>query len=71
LLASAVLAVGLLSPSTTWAQAAAPSTATLSKYDKNNNGRLDPDEIAAMQADEAKAARARSPPRRAPRRAIS
>jgi hypothetical protein len=28
--------------------------ATLAKYDKNHNGRLDPDEIAAMQADQAK-----------------
>jgi len=28
--------------------------ATLAKYDKNHNGRLDPEEIAAMQADQAK-----------------
>jgi hypothetical protein len=34
----------------------APDAATLAKYDKNKNGRLDPDEIAAMQADQAKAA---------------
>src|SRR5450631_4504112 len=58
LLASALLAVALLNPSPAWAQAAAPNAATLAKYDKNNNGRLDPDEIAAMQADEAKAAQA-------------
>lgn len=39
----------------------APNNATpaqLAKYDKNHNGRLDPDELAAMQADEAKAASA-------------
>ncbi len=34
----------------------APDAQTLAKYDKNNNGRLDPDEVAAMQADQAKAA---------------
>lgn len=31
---------------------------TLAKYDLNHNGKLDPDELAAMQADEAKAATA-------------
>ncbi len=31
---------------------------TLAKYDKNKNGKLDPDELAAMQADEARAAKA-------------
>ncbi len=43
-----------------WAQTA-PSNATpaqLAKYDTNKNGRLDPNELAAMQADEAKAASA-------------
>ena len=30
------------------------SAADLAKYDKNKNGRLDPDELAAMQADAAK-----------------
>ena len=35
---------------------AAPDAQTLSKYDKNKNGKLDPDELAAMQADQAKAA---------------
>lgn len=43
-----------------WGQTA-PVTATpaqLAKYDKNNNGRLDPDELAAMQADDAKAGNA-------------
>ena len=37
---------------------AAPDAATLAKYDKNHNGVLDPDEVAAMQADQAKAAAA-------------
>ncbi len=37
-------------------QAPAPSPAMLAKYDKNHNGVLDPDEIVAMQADQAKAA---------------
>ncbi len=32
--------------------ASAPDAATLAKYDKNHNGKLDPDEIIAMQADE-------------------
>ncbi len=54
LLASAFLTVALLCP--TLARAQAPSAQTLAKYDKNNNGRLDPDELAAMQADNAKAA---------------
>ncbi|MDP3068867.1 MAG: TonB-dependent receptor plug domain-containing protein [Opitutaceae bacterium] len=40
-----------------WSQTAPAATATeLAKYDRNNNGRLDPDEVAAMQAD-ARAAR--------------
>src|SRR5476649_1675327 len=56
LLTSAFLIVTLLCPTLVRAQAA-PSAATLNKYDKNKNGRLDPDEIAAMQADDAKAAR--------------
>mgnify|MGYP001553585485 CR=1 FL=1 len=36
--------------------ASAPDAQTLAKYDKNHNGRLDPDELAAMQTDEAKSA---------------
>ena len=35
-----------------------PDAKTLAKYDKNKNGKLDADELAAMQADEAKAAKA-------------
>jgi len=50
------MTVALLCPVSAWAQAAAPDAATLAKYDKNHNGVLDPDEIAAMQADQAKAA---------------
>ena len=51
----------LFAASFSWAQVAtnlAPDPATLAKYDKNKNGKLDPDEIAAMQADQAKAAKA-------------
>ena len=36
----------------------APDAKSLAKYDKNKNGKLDADELAAMQADEAKAASA-------------
>ncbi|HVS53915.1 MAG TPA: TonB-dependent receptor [Opitutaceae bacterium] len=38
------------------APSASPDAATLAKYDKNHNGVLDTDELAAMQADKAKAA---------------
>src|SRR5882724_12001032 len=34
----------------------APDAKTLAKYDKNQNGKLDADELAAKQADDAKAA---------------
>jgi hypothetical protein len=47
--------MALACPSMVRAQAA-PNAQTLAKYDKNNNGRLDPDEVAAMQADDARAA---------------
>mgnify|MGYP001599972145 CR=1 FL=1 len=54
LLTSACLTIGFsLSPAQT-APAAAPNAATLAKYDKNKNGKLDADELAAMQADQAK-----------------
>ncbi len=54
----------LLAGAVAWAQQApgtatsgvAPDAATLAKYDTNKNGRLDPDELAAMQADHAQAA---------------
>lgn len=36
------------------AQAVAPTPAQLAKYDANKNGRLDPEELAALRADEAK-----------------
>src|SRR5262249_46408186 len=42
-----------------WAQVAANTAtdpATLAKYDKNKNGRLDPDEQAALEADQKKLA---------------
>src|SRR4051794_26681818 len=38
--------------------ASAPTAATLAKYDLNRNGRLDPSEVATMQADQARAASA-------------
>jgi hypothetical protein len=39
-----------------WAQqAAAPTASELARYDTNKNGKLDPDEVAAMQAESAKA----------------
>ncbi|MBI5770591.1 MAG: hypothetical protein HZA93_22630 [Verrucomicrobia bacterium] len=38
------------------AASAAVDARTLARYDKNQNGRLDPDELAAKQADDAKAA---------------
>ncbi|HVS51086.1 MAG TPA: TonB-dependent receptor plug domain-containing protein [Opitutaceae bacterium] len=41
--------------------APAPDPRTLAKYDSNKNGRLDPDEVAAMQSDQAKAAGAVAP----------
>lgn len=34
---------------------AAPDKSTLARYDANGNGKLDPDEVAAMQADKGKA----------------
>src|ERR1019366_9852538 len=37
------------------AAANAPDAATLAKYDTNKTGKLDPDEIAAMEADQKKA----------------
>ncbi|MFM8334296.1 MAG: hypothetical protein ACKODK_01930, partial [Opitutaceae bacterium] len=42
------------------AQSTAPATPTpaqLARYDRNGNGRLDPEELAALQADEARAAK--------------
>jgi outer membrane receptor protein involved in Fe transport len=53
--------LGLIFAPTAWAQqAAAPSAAeaarNLARYDLNHNGRLDPDEDAALRADQARAA---------------
>src|SRR6476620_11285821 len=39
-----------------WAQVKTPDAATLAKYDKNHNGRLDADEVATMEADQRDAA---------------
>ncbi len=60
LLAAACVAA-LLHPQLATAQtapAAAPDAQTLARYDKNGNGRLDPEELAARQADEARATQA-------------
>ena len=38
------------------APASAPDAPTLAQYDRNGNGRLDPEELAAQQADQARAA---------------
>jgi outer membrane receptor protein involved in Fe transport len=48
----------LLASPMLWAQRAAPDAATLAKYDLNKNGQLDPSELTAMEADQAKAAAA-------------
>jgi outer membrane receptor protein involved in Fe transport len=48
----ALFAQATPSPST---PASAPTAAQIAKYDANKNGRLDPEELAALQADEAKA----------------
>ncbi len=45
-------------PALAQSAAVAPDAKALAQYDKNKNGKLDPDELAAMQADEAKAAKA-------------
>ena len=59
------VAVGFATLLPTWSQAQAPAPASaasaaqaLAKYDKNKNGRLDADELANQQADEAKSAKA-------------
>ncbi len=57
----ALLPLCLLTASATlWAQSApaADTAKNLAQYDKNKNGKLDADEVAAMQADQAKAASA-------------
>ena len=53
-------AVSLFAALTGFAQTVAPrvDAGTLTKYDKNKNGVLDADEVATMQADQAKAAAA-------------
>src|SRR3954468_6700083 len=50
-------AMAAMTATTLHAQSVAPDAATLAKYDKNHNGRLDADELATMQADQAKAAK--------------
>ena len=49
----------LLANAPAWSQqAAAPTASELAKYDTNKNGKLDPAEVAVMQAESAKAAAA-------------
>ncbi len=43
-------------PAQVAAPASAPTSAQIAKYDKNKNGRLDADELAALRSDEAKSA---------------
>ncbi len=56
-LACCALAVAPVRAQST-ASNATPDAKALAKYDKNGNGKLDPEELAAMQADEAKASKA-------------
>lgn len=49
-------ACAVLSGAPLWSQATATDPATLAKYDANRNGRLDPDESARKDADDARAA---------------
>ncbi len=50
--------IALCAAGSAWAQTAPAASATdLAKYDRNNNARLDADEVAARQVDEARAAR--------------
>jgi hypothetical protein len=56
-LAGCALAVLTVHAQSTAVSATADAKA-LAKYDKNGNGKLDPDELAVMQADEARAAKA-------------
>ena len=51
-------AISLHAQSTAATSDAAQAARNLAKYDKNNNGKLDADELAAMQADQAKMAAA-------------
>lgn len=54
----AILFLAAFSQTASAQAVSAVSAATLAKYDLNKNGQLDADELAAQQADEAKAARA-------------
>jgi len=60
---SALISAFALFPAGLIAQTTAPSPEILTKYDRNHNGRLDPDETAALRADEAKATK---PPGKTP-----
>ena len=57
-MSASVAGVSLQAQSATAATDAAQAARDLARYDTNHNGKLDPDELAAKQADEAKAANA-------------
>jgi outer membrane receptor protein involved in Fe transport len=68
-----VLLPVLVSAPFVWAQSAPPpaaSPADLARYDRNRNGRLDPEELAAKAADEARARSAAAPRTGADRAAL-
>src|SRR5688500_11883248 len=50
--------LALLLVASAWAQSTGSTPTYVPRYDKNGDGRLDPEEVAAMQADQAKAAAA-------------
>ena len=58
---AASAAFSLLLVATAVAQSTGATPAYVPRYDKNGNGRLDPEEVAAMRADQAKAAAAPVP----------
>src|SRR5882724_4455970 len=61
-IAAVALLLTVITPFSLRAQGAAPvDAATLARYDTNHNGQLDPDEVSAMQADQARAAPAAAP----------
>ncbi len=55
---AASVSLSLLLVASAWAQSTASAPAYVPRYDKNGNGRLDPEEVAAMQADQTRAASA-------------
>src|SRR3954463_8869115 len=56
-----VLSLAAATASAQIAPSATPDARTLARYDLNKNGRLDPDELATLRADEARNATAAGP----------